>query len=454
MKRRIGIVVMSIISLCIAGVFIFQQINKGTRPNINVSKREIWKSEVYDYIIETDREHVIIYNHTKDSLLPFAYGRMEKDGTIYADKLHGNPLLNIILWKSMPFGKFQNGALKDDMGYVKHFSKIEELPRVKNNSFTKNPVQNFEVFWQIFDENYSLFGLMNFDWKQIYDEYKSKVTQNTSQDELRQIFKEMILKLDDRHIQVITGISSISSKVEDNQRQKLYLDDHEEMQKNIRGYIIGGLKSKLNGRIQYGKMEKGFGYILLNSFDLFDKKEIDRALDEVVEEFEGNSGMIIDLRFNRKGSDAFALATASRFTNEKKLVFSKRVRSGSYYEFFEAPPIYIEPDVSRIRTNKIVVMTSQVTAGAGEIARMAFGEIEHVTVIGERTNGTHSDMLINILPNEWIVTLSAEQYIAADGNMYEKIGFKPDEEVLISEEDIKEGKDTVLEEAIEILKQR
>ena len=60
---------------------------------------------------------------------------------------------------------------------------------------------------------------MNFDWKQIYDEYKSKVTQNTSQDELRQIFKEMILKLDDRHIQVITGISSISSKVEDNQRQ-------------------------------------------------------------------------------------------------------------------------------------------------------------------------------------------------------------------------------------------
>ena len=71
MKRRIGIVVMSMISLCIAGVFIFQQINKGTRPNINVSKREIWKSEVYDYIIETDREHVIIYNHTKDSFVAF-----------------------------------------------------------------------------------------------------------------------------------------------------------------------------------------------------------------------------------------------------------------------------------------------------------------------------------------------------------------------------------------------
>ena len=72
-----------------------------------------------------------------------------------------------------------------------------------------------------------------------------------------------------------------------------------------------------------------------------------------MEEFEGNSGMIIDLRFNRKGSDAFALATASRFTNEKKLVFSKRVRSGSYYEFFEAPPIYIEPDVVELEQIKL-----------------------------------------------------------------------------------------------------
>ena len=93
-------------------------------------------------------------------------------------------------------------------------------------------------------------------------------------------------------------------------------------------------------------------------------------------------------------------------------------------------------------------MTSQVTAGAGEIARMAFGEIEHVTVIGERTNGTHSDMLINILPNEWIVTLVPNNILQQMVTCTKKSALKPDEEVLISEEDIKEGKDTVLEEAI------
>lgn len=46
--------------------------------------------------------------------------------------------------------------------------------------------------------------------------------------------------------------------------------------------------------------------------------------------------------------------------------------------------------------------------------------------------------------------LSGEEYIAADGNVYEKIGLKPDEEVLISK--YRKQEDPVLERAVDILR--
>lgn len=447
----VGIKVRSLIVLCIAGALMFLPLNLGTYADAAASKREFWKSEGYDYILDIDGDDVTIYNYSKDSLLPFAYGRIEKDGMIYTHKVHGDTILNKLFTKPIPFGHFQNGVLTEETGYAKRFKRIEKLPNVSITAFTKDPIQSFEAFWQIFDENFSLFRIANADWKRMYEEYKVKITPQTSQKELLSVFKEMIQKLKDGHTKIIAGTSSALSK-EDNERQKLYADNSEQMQKNIESCIQGQVKTKLDGRIQYGKMKDGIGYLALNDFDAFDAKEISQALDDVVKEFADNKGMIIDLRFNGGGSDAFALAAASRFASEKKLVFSKHARSGGYDEFFKPTPIYIEPAAKRISAKKIVVMTSQMTASAAEIAAMAFKEIGFVTVIGEKTSGIHSDVLMNILPNEWIVTLSAEQYIAADGKVYEQIGLKPDEEVPISKKDIQKGKDPVLARAVKLLK--
>ncbi|WP_088831280.1 S41 family peptidase [Paenibacillus tyrfis] len=451
MWKKVAVSVSILVVLCVGGALVYLQIHAGAPPHIDAAKRELWQSEGYNYILEMDGEDVIVYNYTKDSLLPFGYGRIDKDGIIYIDKLHGNPLLNIMLWKTAPMGQFQNGTLTEETGDVKRYKKIAELPKVKVNAFTKDPVQNFETFWQIFDERFSLFGIAQVDWKQVYNEYRPKVTKQTSEEELRLLFKEMIGKLNDGHTMIFSGLTSTLSR-EKGEREKLYADNAKPMRKNILDYLRGPLQSRLNERIQYGKTEDGIGYIALNGFGEFDMKEIDRALADAAKDLAGNRGIVIDLRFNGGGTDAFALAVANRFADKKQLAFSKHARSGGYEQFFAPTPIYIKPQGESIPADKIVVMTSQVTASAAEIATMSLREIDRVTVIGETTRGIHSDAMMNILPNEWILFLSAEQYMAADGKVYERIGLKPDEEVLIRKEDIQAGNDPVLARAVELLK--
>jgi len=48
--------------------------------------------------------------------------------------------------------------------------------------------------------------------------------------------------------------------------------------------------------------------------------------------------------------------------------------------------------------------------------------LPHVTLIGERSRGVLSDMLLKQLPNGWAVSMSNEIYRAAAGNVYEGVG--------------------------------
>ncbi|MFC0215073.1 S41 family peptidase [Paenibacillus chartarius] len=435
-----------------AGAFLLLQANSGKPPKLEAAQREIWKSDAYNYILEMDADDVIMYNYTKDSLLPFAYGRREPDGLIVVDHVHRHSLFNLLIWESTPIGRFRDGVLRDDLGYEKKFQRITELPQVRINQFTKDPEQNFEAFWQIFDENYSLFALNNVDWKALYAENRPKVTPKTTNEELLGIMTGMIRQLKDGHTQIIPGLSSESSKPAEDDREKLYADNRKKLKTNIRSYLSGEPKSELNDKVLYGQLEGNLGYVAFDSFMEFDKDAIDAALDRLVRDQGNYRGIVVDLRFNGGGTDVFALDAASRFAKERALAFSKHARSGGYTEFYKPTPIYVEPHQNRVQAERVVVLTSRVTASAAEAARMAFGTMKHVTIIGETTNGIHSDMLMNILPNKWLVTLSAEQYIAADGKVYEQIGLKPGEEVLLQKADIEAGKDPVLERAIALLK--
>ena len=48
----------------------------------------------------------------------------------------------------------------------------------------RNLEKNFEELWKTFHNRYPFFELRNVDWKKQYHTYRSKVTRETSDDEL------------------------------------------------------------------------------------------------------------------------------------------------------------------------------------------------------------------------------------------------------------------------------
>ena len=71
----------------------------------------------------------------------------------------------------------------------------------------RNPEKNFEELWKTFHNRYPFFELRNVDWKKQYNTYRSKVTRETSDDELFDIFCQMLAPLHDGHVELIAKAS-------------------------------------------------------------------------------------------------------------------------------------------------------------------------------------------------------------------------------------------------------
>ena len=68
----------------------------------------------------------------------------------------------------------------------------------------RDPEKNFEELWKTFHNRYPFFKLRKVDWKKQYDTYRPKVTSETSEDELFDIFCRMLDPLDDGHVELET----------------------------------------------------------------------------------------------------------------------------------------------------------------------------------------------------------------------------------------------------------
>ncbi|QQS51062.1 MAG: hypothetical protein IPM71_16095 [Bacteroidota bacterium] len=71
------------------------------------------------------------------------------------------------------------------------------------------PEKSFENVWQAYEDNYAFFNLYAIDWKQQHDLFRKKVTPKTTENELINIFKEMLELLNDCHSYIYKGDSLI-----------------------------------------------------------------------------------------------------------------------------------------------------------------------------------------------------------------------------------------------------
>lgn len=316
------------------------------------------------------------------------------------------------------------------------------------------PTNNFDQFWRAFDERYGLFEVKGVDWKNVYDTYRPQVSSSTTDEELYEIFKKMINVLNDNHVnlyptngklaaypggllRVVNGKVVITKVQEDYDLAvvKNYLQDFQQHTENLAS----------------GKLTNDIAYLNIKGTDA--RKDVAKKMEEIISRYASAKAMIVDIRGCYGGTDAITQLIAGHFANEKKLYMTTRKRKGPAHTDFTEPEYwYVEPNGKTQFTKPIILLTSRFSQSTAETFALAMDELDHVTLLGDTTAGGYSDNPTTELYNGWMFSFSVGDFRAADGKSYEGIGTAPDVWMVNTKENLLNGKDLVLEKAMEMVK--
>ncbi len=328
-------------------------------------------------------------------------------------------------------------------------------------------LKNFDALWDIFNENYASFEEKKIDWNLVREEYRPQITAATSEAQLYSIFEKMLKPLHDGHVslrakKIDSAFSASRTSRIINELKTLKKKDRKPQFKKMVAATLAehGFKElkeigptfrdeKLFSYSDNGKV----GYLrFMRSFSTMAKMKgasLNKQLDLIFDTFQNLDAIILDVRFNIGGDDAFSQTVAGRFVTEKIDGFYKQTRKNQ--KFGPLKTKYIKPTGTKPFLKPVILLTNDVTVSAADVLCMMMAPLENVTLIGEASNGSYSDLYNKTLPNGWKLTLSNQRYYDVNRNNYEGQGTPVDIEVLNTLEDFESLNDSVLSMAFKTL---
>ena len=171
--------------------------------------------------------------------------------------------------------------------------------------------------------------------------------------------------------------------------------------------------------------------------------------------------IILDLRMNGGGSLGLMWNAMSVFlpksVSEMKYAFNKE-KVGPLPGNFGPEKYFAIGGKNNVKfLNKpIVVLTNRLSASAAEHATMALREMKkfnfRIKIVGDYTFGATSFIVERTLPNGIQYTLVNSKTSDINHVVVEKTGVRPDEQVFLTAEFVRSGRDEQMERAIEIIK--
>jgi len=184
----------------------------------------------------------------------------------------------------------------------------------------------------------------------------------------------------------------------------------------------------------------GIGYLRFSSFHPALLDDMMNAVDQ----FLSFEGIIIDLRGNPGGAFGVRAQLASRFIEQRSIMWRYRGRNG-------IDDIYIEPH-DRVFQGNLVILVDELSASSSEEFSGGLQALDIATVIGRRTPGRDVVMDITALPNNSYFIFPVAETMTNLGRVLEKNGVIPDLVVSHTESSLRQGIDIQLESAIELLR--
>ena len=322
---------------------------------------------------------------------------------------------------------------------VLSFSSCEKLLMEKELSDT--PMNNFEVLSKVIKEKYSYLVLKNINWDSIVSVNRIRISDGMNEIEEFEVYEEMLYALEDGHVNLVSGFNV-------SRNWEWYLGsppnfNWDMIERNYLGndyFITGGLKHTTLDNRKYG-------YVYYGSFS-----SSVTNIEFVKSHFrnKGVKGIIIDVRNNGGGYVSNAKILASAFADKERVGYMEYTKSGVNPNAFSDPISYnVEPSGETWNKPIVLITNKQCFSSTSFFATM-MKEFPNVTVIGNNTGGGAGLPVDYTLPNGWYLRYSTTRATDARGVDFE-LGVEVDEKVDMSDVDIQNGEDTIIERAKAII---
>lgn len=329
---------------------------------------------------------------------------------------------------------------------------------------------NYDAFWNLVNDKYCFLGdnygyyktvldengqVQKLDWKKVYDKMMPKVEAAATEEELMDIMGESIDYLKDGHVW-------IDSKFKHRGCYTFYNDDYNvKYPDNFIPNLITGNGSKILDYVYRTRNGHRYGTITRDGKKFFYLHHADFTKDLTMEDIEmfkphlaKADGFIYDIRTNPGGNTQLAFDIAGHFVKEKTHIGYQVVKkSNDHNDLTEPRALYIKPskegpDWSDIKT---AVLTNRDVYSTANMFASFMKEVPNATVIGGISGGGGGDPTSFYLPNGWTVVMSAYRMSLDVNKVHIEAGVQPDVLVNISDEDVANKYDRILEKAIEVL---
>lgn len=315
----------------------------------------------------------------------------------------------------------------------------------KIDEYADDPRGNFEALWTILDEHYCFFEEKGVDWDEVHATYGARIGDEMTSEELFIVCADMLDELRDGHVNLSAPFNTSYYRAWwSDYPQNFYLRIIEDSYFNYNYRQTSGLI--------YGFLENNIGYVYYESFS---STIGEGNLDYVLNHLSSANGLIIDIRDNSGGELTNVETLVARFIDQPTLVGYISHKTGPGHNDFSEPYAitYNPAESGRIRWSKpVVVLTNRSTFSAANNFASIMKLLPGVTIAGATTGGGSGMPYSSELPCGWSVRFSACSILDAEGNSTEN-GVEPTEgcAVDLDPADALNGRDTILEKAIELL---
>jgi carboxyl-terminal processing protease len=411
---------------------------------IHPAVKGFWKSIGNGYMLDASADSIRLYSYTTH----FTY--QEKND--YSEGLLNSQASFTMRGDTLSIFPADYGKNTTILQVRNDFVRMPALPQ-NTISFTAmqqlSAVQLFDLYLETMQENYAFSKERRLDWKIIADEYRKKLTDRSTHEELFNVLGDIATLTKDHHTKVIaqdgktlqyrsTRSGNLAAEAFARQSEIKTQNEFNNVffstsYRNISDSLLQGKGQKLaNGKIEWGSLNNDIGYIHIYSFSGFApggfsrKQQLDSIyhhMNAILGALKEKKALIVDVSFNFGGYDAAFLAIAGFFTDQPRLAYTSQVfRDG---QFYNEADVWVHPSGNIQFTRPVYLLVTDISRSAAEGFAMAMRTLPNVKIAGTNTMGILSSMLGKSV-SSFYTTSSNQKLVSPAGKSYEVTGIDPD----------------------------